>query len=107
MEPADIEAGIVAMADEVWDWCEKTQSFGQTVTVKIKFADFRQATRSRTLQSPITSQTELRELSLVLVRSVFPLTIGVRLVGVTLSRFERGRGVANTQLDLGLLREVV
>jgi len=50
---------------------------------------------------------ELREVSLVLVRSVFPVTIGVRLVGATLSKFERGRGVANTQLDLGLLREVV
>ncbi len=106
-KPAEIEAGIVAMADEVWDWCEKAQSFGQTVTVKIKFADFRQATRSRTLQSPITSQTELREVSLVLIRSVFPVTIGVRLVGVMLSKFESGRGVANTQLDLGLLCEVV
>src|SRR6266571_2277462 len=45
-DPADIEAGVQAMADEVWAWCEKAQTFGRTVTVKIKYADFRQATRS-------------------------------------------------------------
>jgi DNA polymerase-4 len=28
------------MADDVWAWCEKARSFGRTVTVKVKFADF-------------------------------------------------------------------
>jgi DNA polymerase-4 len=48
-DPGDIEAGVQVMADEVWAWCEKARAFGQTVTVKIKYADFSQATRSRTL----------------------------------------------------------
>ena len=26
--PAEIEAGVKAMADEVWAWCEKHQVFG-------------------------------------------------------------------------------
>ena len=39
---ADIEAGIVALANDVWDWCEKAEAYGRTVTVKVKFADFRQ-----------------------------------------------------------------
>src|SRR4051794_9593721 len=30
-QPADIEAGVQAMADEVWSWCEKTQAFGRTL----------------------------------------------------------------------------
>jgi DNA polymerase-4 len=47
MTPAEIEVGIVAMADDVWWWCEKAQSFGQTVTVKVKYADFRRVTRSQ------------------------------------------------------------
>jgi len=55
-DPADIEAGVQAMADEVWAWCEKARAFGRTVTVKIKYADFRQATRSRTLPAIVTSQ---------------------------------------------------
>jgi DNA polymerase-4 len=101
-DPANIEAGIEAMADEVWAWCDKAQSFGHTVTVKIKYADFRQVTRSRTLQNPITSRATLREVSLVLVRSVFPVAIGVRLVGVALSNFQNVRQAATVQLDLEL-----
>jgi DNA polymerase-4 len=100
--PGDIEAGIEAMVGEVWAWCEKTQAFGRTVTVKIKYADFRQATRSRTLHSAVTSRAALLETSLALVRMVFPVTIGVRLVGVTLSGFQTDRHGARAQLDLGL-----
>jgi DNA polymerase-4 len=39
---AEIEAGVEAMADDVWAWCDKAKAFGRTVTVKVKFADFRQ-----------------------------------------------------------------
>src|SRR6476660_1451483 len=69
-EPAEIEAGVQAMADDVWAWCEKAQAFGRTVTVKVKFADFRQATRSRTLPAIVTSQENLRNVSVSLVRTV-------------------------------------
>ena len=104
--PAEIEAGIVAMADDVWGWCEKAQSFGRTVTVKIKYADFRRATRSRTLHAPVASQSELRDVSVALVRMVYPVTIGIRLVGVTLSKFQSGRTAPDPQLNLEFLREV-
>src|SRR5947209_11231563 len=30
-DPVAIEAGVLAMADEVWAWCEKAQAFGRTV----------------------------------------------------------------------------
>jgi DNA polymerase IV len=101
-DPAAIEAGVLAMADEVWAWCEKTQAFGRTVTVKIKFADFRQVTRSRTLPAIITSQESLRNVSIGLVRTVFPPANGIRLLGVTLSSFESADRSASEQLDLGL-----
>ncbi len=100
-DPAAIEAEVQAMADEVWAWCEKAQAFGRTVTVKIKYADFRQATRSRTLPSMVVSQESLREISIGLLRCVFPLSIGVRLVGVTVSHFEREDEPAQLGLDFG------
>jgi DNA polymerase-4 len=100
--PAEVEAGVAAMADEVWAWCEKTQAFGHTVTVKIKYADFRQATRSQTFQDAVGSQAALRAASRALVQTVFPITIGVRLVGVTLSNFHTTRPAPAAQLDLGL-----
>lgn len=87
-DPADIEAGIISQADEVWRWCEKAGAFGRTVTVKIKYADFKQATRSRTLAQPVMGQLPLRQVSIELVRSTFPPEKGIRLLGVTLSNFE-------------------
>ncbi len=86
-EPGRIEAGVLAMADEVWAWCEKTGARGRTVTVKIKWADFEQSTRSRTLEAPVETRERLHQAATDLVRSVFPPRKGVRLVGVTLANF--------------------
>jgi DNA polymerase-4 len=86
-DPARIEAGVLAMADDVWDWCEKSGGRGRTVTVKVKWADFQQATRSRSSRSPIDSRATLHQLSLGLIRTVFPAVKGIRLVGVTVSNF--------------------
>jgi DNA-binding NarL/FixJ family response regulator len=52
-EPAEIEAGVQAMADDVWAWCEKVSAFGRTVNAKVKFADFRQITRSRSFAAAV------------------------------------------------------
>ena len=101
-DPAGIEAGVLAMADQVWAWCEKTSVFGRTVTVKIKFADFRQATRSQSLSARITSAVVLRQVSLDLVRTVFPPAQGVRLVGVAMSNFGENQVTAPEQFDLAL-----
>jgi DNA polymerase-4 len=84
-DPAQIEAGVNAMADDVWAWCEKVNSRGRTVTVKIKWADFQISTRSRSMESAIQTKEKLRQVALDLIRSVFPPPKGVRLVGVTLS----------------------
>jgi DNA polymerase-4 len=99
-DPIAIEAGVQAMADDVWAWCQKAQAFGHTVTVKIKFADFRQATRSRTLNVPVKSQALLLETSIALVRQVYPLRIGIRLVGVTMSNFRDQLPVRQLNLTL-------
>ncbi|HET9510572.1 MAG TPA: DNA polymerase IV [Sphingomonas sp.] len=84
---ADIEAGIVEMADDVWAWCATAGAYGRTVTVKVKYADFQQITRSQTLPSPVDSHEALRAAALGLVRSVLPAVKGIRLVGVTVSNF--------------------
>lgn len=88
-DPAAIEAKVEAMAEDVWHWCENAQCFGRTVTVKIKYSDFRQATRSRTLSRPVASRELLQSVSRALVRSVFPPALGIRLVGVTMSGFDQ------------------
>jgi DNA polymerase-4 len=84
---AEIEAGVRRMADDVWAWCINSGSRGRTVTVKIKWADFQQSTRSRSMELPIDTKDRLHEIALTLIRSVFPPNKGIRLVGVTLSNF--------------------
>jgi DNA polymerase-4 len=90
-EPADIEAGVLRMADDVWAWCDGRRAFGRTVTVKIKFKDFRQITRSRSHYGMVDTHQLLRQTSLDLVRSIYPPEKGIRLVGVTASNFGSGR----------------
>jgi DNA polymerase-4 len=101
-EPDEIEAAVQEMADDVWAWCEKTRALGRTVTVKIKYADFQQATRSRTFNAAITTQDALRTAAVHLLRTVYPLSKGIRLVGVTLSSFEDRDEAASEQLTLAL-----
>lgn len=87
-DPAEIEAGVRKMADDVAAWCTARQQFGRTVTVKAKYADFRQVTRSRTHPKPVRDPSDLRATAIELVRTLYPLVRGVRLVGVTVSNFE-------------------
>ena len=85
----DIEEGVRAVLDDVWSYCERTGIAGRTVTVKIKYADFRIVTRSRTLADPVLSRETLERTSLELVGTVFPLRQSVRLLGVSLHNLHR------------------
>ena len=102
IDPATVENGVIAMADDVWNWCEKANAFGRTVTVKIKYADFQQATRSRSFAAAISAQTTLRQVSVDLLRSVYPLAQSIRLVGVSVSNFGEKEHGGIEQLDLAL-----
>ncbi len=95
-EMKEIEAGVTAMADEVWGWCEKANAFGRTVTVKVKFADFQIITRSHSFPSAIARREALRQASVALVRTVFPTTKGIRLLGVTVSNFDQDAGTMSS-----------
>jgi DNA polymerase IV len=97
-DPVLIEAGVIAMADDVWAWCEKANARGRTVTVKIKWADFQISTRSRSMEITIQTREKLHQVALHLIRSAFPPPKGVRLVGVTLSNFQSQSGGEATEL---------
>jgi DNA polymerase-4 len=74
----------------------------RTVTVKIKYANFQQITRSRSCAEAITSRATIEELSLDLLRPHFPPSRGVRLLGVTLSNFDATTVSENRQIALAL-----
>ena len=86
-DPVQIEAGVIAMANDVWAWCEKTNSRGGTLKVKIKWADFQISTRSRSMEMTIETRERLHQIALDLIQSVYPPPKAFELVGVSLSNF--------------------
>jgi len=74
----------------------------RTVTVKIKFANFRQITRSRSCIEAIASRAMIEQLSLDLLQPHFPPARGVRLLGVALSNFDTVTAAENRQKVLAL-----
>jgi DNA polymerase IV len=97
---AEIEAGVQAIADDVRAWCENAKAFGRTVTVKVKFADFQQITRSRSFSAVIARNDLLQRASAALVRTLLPTARGVRLLGVAVSNFEHAPAGAHDELPL-------
>jgi DNA polymerase-4 len=77
-------AELKPLIAKVWGYCEGKGIRGRTVTLKVKFADFQQITRSRTVAMPIELR-DFEELAADLLRSVFPVRKGIRLLGITLS----------------------
>jgi len=73
---------------------------GRTVTVKIKYANFQQITRTRTCSEAITSGAIIEQLVLDLLQPHFPPSRGVRLLGVTLSNFDAAIVAENRQISL-------
>jgi DNA polymerase IV len=89
----EARAALKPIVEKVWRYCEETTIRGRTVTLKAKYADFQQITRSRTLQAPLTSHAAVEEIVFALLESLFPVSKGIRLLGVTLSSLgeETGR----------------
>ena len=83
LEAAEAELGL--LAEKVWRHAANKQISGRTVTLKVKYADFQQITRSRTSASSIRDLDELVDNTRVLLAGVFPVAKGIRLLGVSLS----------------------
>ena len=69
--------------------------------MKVKYADFQQITRSRTLSAPVQGAADLTEIANALLQPLFPVGKGIRLLGVTLSSLGEDEGQAQ-QLTLCL-----
>jgi DNA polymerase-4 len=94
-------AALAPIIEKVWRYCDTSGIRARTVTLKVKYADFQQITRSRT-GAPVTSHAELERWSYALLEPVFPVRLGIRLLGVTLSSLDRDEPEQQRQLTLAL-----
>ena len=87
---------------KVWRHCQATGIQGRTVTLKVKFADFQQITRSKSVGEAIDSLADLERLSLGLLEPLLPPRKGVRLLGISLSSLTQAQATGRRQLSLVL-----
>jgi DNA polymerase IV len=98
-----LTAELDRISRTVWRRIDEKGLSGRTVTLKVKYQDFRIITRARSLDRAVAGREEFLEIGCGLLRSVLPAEKGIRLLGLTLSNLDRGEGrpVAETP-QLGL-----
>jgi len=97
---AEMQAGLIPLMEDVWQWVERTRVYGRTVTVKIKLNNFQSLTRSRSSFLPIRERKFFENLAFELLEENFPLPLPVRLLGVSLSNLEDSEPFEGKQLTL-------
>ena len=72
----------------VWRRIEEKGIAGRTVTLKVKYQDFKIVTRARSLDRPVSGREEFLGLGITLLRTLLPPPKGIRLLGLTLSKLD-------------------
>lgn len=76
------------VADILIKRLSKSETNGKSLTLKVKYADFKQITRSKTLPEPIPHQ-EIKKMSAELIDLIPEIEKGIRLLGLQISNFEQ------------------
>ncbi|MDR3713738.1 MAG: DNA polymerase IV [Puia sp.] len=74
---------------------------GRTITLKIKYSDFRQITRSRSLPERVDDPDTILAVVMELLLSTDPTGKKIRLLGVSLSNFDERRAVPGRAGEAG------
>jgi DNA polymerase-4 len=88
-EPDELRETLERIIAIVWDSIERTQARGRTVTLKMKYNDFRTVTRAHSVPGYVSGAEEFAAISRDLLEAQLPLPLPIRLMGLTLSNLER------------------
>ncbi len=83
---SEMETELLEIAGIVWERYERTKAKAKTLTLKYKYSDFQQHTRSKTVAGYIYSEKDMIAEAMALLNGE-SFTKGVRLLGLTLSNF--------------------
>ncbi|SDA11701.1 DNA polymerase-4 [Methylobacterium sp. UNC378MF] len=97
-----LAARLGPLFDKVWAGADAKGMRARTVTLKLKFSDFAQVTRAKSLTVPVADRAGLERIGLDLLAGLFPLRRSARLIGVSLSGFAQEAPEEPLQLGLAL-----
>lgn len=96
----EVHTQLVKLCQSTFERYEKHNNRGKTVTIKVKYGDFKQITRSRSSDLPIESLSQLQHEVLSLIDSAIIKEEGIRLLGVGISNFTVEKPSETSQLTL-------
>ena len=96
-------AELAPLIESVAKHCGKRNISGRTVTLKLRFSDFKTITRSRSVLVPIGDAGAITDIIAPLLGGLIPLPLGVRLLGVTLSSLNQDEANVGTTKMQGQL----
>ena len=101
-DPEDLRRELSRVAGYAWQRIERSGVRGRTVTLKVKFADFTNITRSKSFPVPVADQSAFEAAGLALLETNLPLPKGVRLLGLGLHSIVDEDESAPEQLGLAI-----
>lgn len=97
----ELREALDRVADAAWTRIERHGARGRTLTLKLRFADFRTITRARTLAFVFTDRASFGEEGWALLAALMPVEQGIRLLGLTLSGLQGEEAERQPALPLG------
>ncbi|WP_414519056.1 hypothetical protein [Nostoc sp. PCC 9305] len=79
---------------------EQHETRGRTLTLKVKFSDYQQLTRSKTMLAPISELSTIFEIAKALFELIDLENRSVRLLGISLSNLDNAKQTQVIQLPL-------
>lgn len=102
VETEPLLAELERIGRTVWRRIAEKGLAGRTVVLKVKYQDFRIATRSKSLERHVAGEAEFLDIGARLLRTVLPPRTGIRLLGLGLSNLDEGKEEAPQPLLLPL-----
>jgi DNA polymerase-4 len=99
-DPERLAAELERIAGYAWARIERAEVSGRTVTLKVKFADFTNISRSKSFPGDIPGQTAFAAAGQALLAALHPVPKGIRLLGLGLHNLTEGNNEAPAQLGL-------
>lgn len=88
------------IAEILTDRLLKSKKKGKTITLKIKYSDFKTITRSKTLNRNISELNDIIKYGQELLNSIGTHPLGIRLLGLSIANLDNSEDKVATQLTL-------